>query len=61
GIVNAPAFAIVAIVLVAMVAAVISPVGLAAASIATLPWFYHPLSLGQAVVPASELLLVAAA
>jgi O-antigen ligase len=37
----------------------LSPPGVLSAAIAALPWFFHPISVGQQHLPASELLLLA--
>lgn len=60
GIIGLPGTAIVIVWLALIAAGTVAPVGIAAASVATLPWFYHPLVLGQERIPASELLLTAA-
>lgn len=61
GLLGLPGVAIAVVAIAATVAAVVVPAGIAAAAIVVLPWFYHPLNIGAAHLPASELLLIAAA
>jgi len=61
GLLGLPATAIALVWLAAAGTAVVAPAGVVAGAIATLPWFFHPLGVGSAAIPASELLLTAAA
>lgn len=60
GLASPPPIAVVSTLFVLTVVASLSPVGALAAVAATLPWFYHPISVGSQHFAASELLLVAA-
>ncbi len=60
GLVSAPLPVVAVIWLLIAFAALVSPVAVLAATIVTLPWFYHPIAAGGAHFPASELLLAAA-
>lgn len=60
GLSSVPAIVIGIVSLIAALVATASPAGALVAVVATLPWFYHPLSVGTQHVPVSELLLIAA-
>ena len=61
GVLGLPSLVVALVWLVLAAGAWWSPVGVASAAIVTLPWFHHPIAVGQQSVPASELLLSAAA
>ncbi|MCO5175607.1 MAG: O-antigen ligase family protein [Thermomicrobiales bacterium] len=61
GVLNAPLPIVALLWLMIAFAAFVSPVAVLAATVVTLPWFFHPIAVGSAQFPASELLLAAAA